>query len=103
MDPDLLSAPQPGILGAILTVLIGNGPYLSHLADLLSGIGDYNAGQAAVLDVVTGGHEVYQEWDGENWVNVDQTHSQPIIPWNPGSNPGGGDDPLAFLNDLIGG
>lgn len=95
MHPD---AGSPGIIGAILTVLIGDGVYLEQLGGFLSGAGDYTSGQADLLSVITGEHTVNQEWDGERWVNLDQTHWQPIFPWNPAERPGGpGNDPLADL------
>lgn len=74
----------------IVDAIVGSNGFLSAVGDLLGGVGGYNEGQAAVIDVLKGGHEIVQEWDAEAgaWVNVDQTWSQPIFPWNPLAAPG---------------
>lgn len=88
------------MLEVLLKILIGpDGEYFERIGGFLSGIADNTAAQAALIDVLSGGNEVYQEWDGEQWVNVDRTHDQPIFPWDPTSNPGRQGDPIA---DLLG-
>ncbi|MBB3036374.1 hypothetical protein [Hoyosella altamirensis] len=89
------------MLATIIAALIGPSADIANWGAFFDGYGTYLSGQSDLVSVLSGGHEVYQEWDGENWVNVDQTHNQPIIPWNPGSNPGGGSDPIADILSQI--
>ncbi|MCW4354431.1 hypothetical protein ONR57_14070 [Hoyosella sp. YIM 151337] len=95
------------MLLSILEALVGDlddwealGTLSSSTGDLLSGLGDYNVGQAALLEVLQGTYDLNQEWNDElgMWENVDQQYYQPIFPWDPAKRPGGpGNDPLADL------